>query len=437
MGKKRNKAGEIALTLENVRCFDGAHSVPIRPLTLLVGENSTGKTTVLAAASLAFDQSFPMGSDFNKPPFQLGSFDTVATYKAGRYGRADSFSIGRAGVPRAKMTFKATFVERAGEPVVSSISIADAGKQMEVVIDIRKDAAIASVKCGERTEMEQKFPGELARDLPALFTRLLVSTLEDKGKNECAGRLMRLADALGGYALGPGLGHRGGSPLTAVAMAPIRSKPERTYSEMSSASRPEGGHVPFLLSKLSGGEEAGGDKVDEELASFGNSSGLFEEVKPKRFGRKPSDPFQIQVKAGGPAANLVDVGYGVSQVLPILVDSVTAPRGALVLIQQPEVHLHPRAQAALGSFLVHLAAEEARHLVIETHSDYIIDRVRMEVADGKIAPDDVALLYFEKEHVESSIHRIAIDKLGNLVDAPPTYGNFFLREAAALVTGKR
>ena len=225
--------------------------------------------------------------------------------------------------------------------------------------------------------------------------------------------------------------------MTAVAMAPIRSKPRRTYSEMSSSSQPEGGHVPFLLSKLSGGEEAGGDKVAEEIRDFGGSSGLFEDVTPKRLGRKPSDPFQLLVETGGPAANLVDVGYGVSQVLPVLVDSVTAPRATLVLIQQPEVHLHPRAQAALGSFFVHLAADEGRHLVIETHSDYIIDRVRMEVADGKIAPDDVALLYFEKEHVESTIHRIAIDKLGNLVDAPRSYRSFFLKERTAFITGKR
>ena len=126
-----------------------------------------------------------------------------------------------------------------------------------------------------------------------------------------------------------------------------------------------------------------------------------------------------------------------SQVLPVLVDSVTAPKTALVLIQQPEVHLHPRAQAALGSFFVHLAADEGRHLVVETHSDYIIDRVRMDVAGGKIAPEDVALLYFEKEALESKVYPIHLDKLGNMLDAPRSYRSFFLKEQTAFITGKR
>src|SRR5881396_1662040 len=75
--------------------------------------------------------------------------------------------------------------------------------------------------------------------------------------------------------------------------------------------------------------------------------------------------------------NLVDVGYGVSQALPILVDTLQRPAADEVfLLQQPEVHLHPRAQAELGSFFVSQAGKK-RRFVIETHSDYLVDRVRM------------------------------------------------------------
>lgn len=420
--------------MEDVRCFAGVHTVPIRPLTLLVGENNTGKTTLLAAASLVFDYGFPMRSDFNRTPFQLGSFDTIAAFKGGRLGRADSFSIGRTGVLDAGVTLRATYRERAGEPIVSAIKIVDASEQAEVSIEVDEDKADLCVR--HRGTVEVKESVELPHGVPPDLDYLLWAVASERGK-PLAERVVRMVASV--TLIFPGIGqrwHRRG-PLSAVAMAPIRSKPQRTYSEISSGFRPEGDHVPFLLSKLSGREAADEDGVGNELKAFGGSSGLFEEVTCKRLGKRPSDPFQVLVKATGPPANLVDVGYGVSQVLPILVDSVTAPPGVLVLIQQPEVHLHPRAQAALGSFFVHLAADEGRHLVVETHSDYIIDRVRMDVADGKIAPEDVALLYFEKEHVETTIHRIAIDRLGNLVDAPRTYGDFFLREASALVTGKR
>ena len=436
MAKKPKEPREIKLTLENVRCFAGAHTVPICPLTLLVGENSTGKTTVLAATSLAFDQGFPMRSDFNKPPFQLGSYDTIATYKGGKYGRDKSFSIGRTGVPRAGITVKATYVARAGEPAVSNILIADTNEQAEVVVELAKDEAVVCLRRNGSTEMEETFTGELPPD-PSMFVFYLYMSAREEG-SPIADRLRPMVEAVSPGFTRTGPKDRGSLPSSAMPMAPVRSKPERTYSEMSSIHKPEGDHVPYLLSKLDGGEEADGDEVAEELKAFGSSSGLFEEVTPKRLGsEKPSDPFQIQVKGAGPAANLIDVGYGVSQVLPVLVDSVTAPKTALVLIQQPEVHLHPRAQAALGSFFVHLAADEGRHLVVETHSDYIIDRVRMDVAGGKIAPEDVALLYFEKEALESKVYPIHLDKLGNMLDAPRSYRSFFLKEQTAFITGKR
>ena len=104
------------------------------------------------------------------------------------------------------------------------------------------------------------------------------------------------------------------------------------------------------------------------------------------IGEQDSDPFQLQVRKGakrvkGPFRNLIDVGYGVSQVLPIVTE-LLRPNGAKqFLFQQPEVHLHPSAQASLGSLFCTVAAS-GRQLIVETHSDHLIDRVRMDVRDG-------------------------------------------------------
>ena len=92
----------------------------------------------------------------------------------------------------------------------------------------------------------------------------------------------------------------------------------------------------------------------------------------------------------GPQRNLIDVGYGVSQVLPIVTELLRGNsimelfRGippSIFLLQQPEVHLHPSAQAALGSFFCQVAKPD-HQLVVETHSDHLLDRVRMDVRDG-------------------------------------------------------
>jgi predicted ATPase len=142
-----------------------------------------------------------------------------------------------------------------------------------------------------------------------------------------------------------------------------------------------------------------------------------------------SDPFQILVGDEGPLFTIADVGYGVSQVLPILVEAIRADDRSTFLLQQPEVHLHPRAQAALASLFASLANAEGKCFCVETHSDYILDRVRMDVRDGKgVTADDVIILYFEKGSEGVNIHPIHIDESGNILDPPKGYRSFFMQE---------
>jgi predicted ATPase len=133
-------------------------------------------------------------------------------------------------------------------------------------------------------------------------------------------------------------------------------------------------------------------------------------------------------------ANLADVGYGVSQALPVVVQSVIGPSNGILLLQQPEVHLHPKAQAALGTFFAQLVASQQKQFIIETHSDYLVDRVRQEVAQGTLDPSDVALLFFERGERGSKVVRIEIDRMGNLATAPKKYREFFLKEQMRLLT---
>ena len=101
----------------------------------------------------------------------------------------------------------------------------------------------------------------------------------------------------------------------------------------------------------------------------------------------------------------------------------------MFLLQQPEVHLHPQAQAALGTLFCKVAAG-GRQLLVETHSDNIIDRVRMDVRDQTtgLKPEDVSILYFEPGDLDVKIHSIRLDEMGNVVDAPQGYRQFFTDE---------
>ena len=170
------------------------------------------------------------------------------------------------------------------------------------------------------------------------------------------------------------------------------------------------------------------------LEDYGKASGLFDEISIKRLGNRESEPFQVQVrKSGGkrlkgPWRNLIDVGYGVSQALPVITELLRENAPDTFLLQQPEVHLHPMAQAALGSLFCQVVGPE-RQLIVETHSDHLLDRVRMEVRDGtKLRPDDVSILFFERGDLDVRIHSLRIDEAGNILGAPPSYRSFFMQE---------
>ena len=103
------------------------------------------------------------------------------------------------------------------------------------------------------------------------------------------------------------------------------------------------------------------------------------------------------------------------------------------LLQQPEVHLHPKAQAEFSSLLAQLANTNNQSFIIETHSDYMIDRARIDIRKGHIRPEDVSLIYFEPKGNIAKVHNISFDEMGNLVGVPPHYRDFFLKETDRLM----
>lgn len=218
------------------------------------------------------------------------------------------------------------------------------------------------------------------------------------------------------------------------ASAPVRSRPLRTYDPISPTRDSEGEYIPTLLASIFHSDQKGWVRLKKALESFGSESGLFDEIGIKLLGKTGGSPFQIQVRkfgrrSKGAKRNLLDVGYGVSQALPLLTELLREDAPSMFLLQQPEVHLHPSAQAALGSLFCNLAGPE-RQLIVETHSNYILDRVRMDVRDKKtdLKPEDVSILFFEAGELDVTIHSLRLDGNGNVLDAPPGYGQFFMDE---------
>lgn len=439
------------LIVENVRCFAGRHVAPLAPLTILVGENSSGKSTLIAMARLAWDAMNQRDAivDFNEEPFRLGAFDDIITTNA--LGKADTFTIGfrfptRTADNRRASTVLAddvevlvTFSGRDAQPVIREWTIRCGRYAVTHTATTPGDDQLPSLVIDVPST---KLPVK-ARDFPEARSVMAVCRFWNmfRAQMKVAKKWFdrdpegdRVApedlDALGLILGSIQLALRSGRPY---ASAPIRTKPIRTYDPLTDRPTPEGDHVPMMLAKLMGASPSHPNlqPLLDGLHRFGNSAGLFASIDVRRMGgNEASLPFQIRVGTdAGPKFNLVDVGYGVSQVLPVLVDALMN-RGKMLLLQQPEVHLHPKAQAELGSFLGQLAKEHVQApILIETHSDYLLDRVRMDIRDNRgVTSKDVVILYCTRTAGGASISPIRIDDQGNLVGAPPDYRDFFLAE---------
>ena len=437
------------LILQDVRCFQDEQRGRLRPITLLVGENSTGKTTFLGCYRVLHRMFFRRGIDefldFNEEPFAMGSFRDIVRSRRGPGGRIDEFKIGLRvdQAPDDVMSpydLSVTFHEKGSEPVASSLRF-QFNSEAFLELSPGKDGTIVQIP--DRTEeidvpffQAMFIPNILMDDPNWIQIRLRRSNLEP------------ISDYLHGMFLRQGATKGNRRPTDhrrfavglprlpeMIPVAPLRSKPKRTYDPIRETSSPEGEHVPMLMMRLDRTDTPHWKSLHDALAKFGQDSGLFADIKVKRHGKQMSDPFQLQVKVrSGSHANIMDVGYGVSQSLPILVDVLEGSgRECAFLLQQPEVHLHPRGQAELASLFVQAFKQSGNRFLIETHSDYIIDRVRISVKKGLLKPDDVSVLYFEPKGNAVEIHNMTLDEHGNLLDAPRGYRDFFLKETDRLL----
>jgi predicted ATPase len=119
------------------------------------------------------------------------------------------------------------------------------------------------------------------------------------------------------------------------------------------------------------------------------------------------------------SVNIADVGFGVSQILPILVEGLRMPRNGTLLLEQPEIHLHPNLQMQMADYFISLALSKKR-LIIETHSDHIINRlVRRIVEDTKLNLKDLIGIYFVTASDKGSIiEEVQIDPNSGIVNWP-------------------
>ena len=445
------------ITVKNFRCFREEQTVRLAPLTLLVGENSTGKTSLMAMIRILWEVAYSLeGTDFKRAPYDLGSFDDIIHHRGGRGTKATSFEAGFKSPSRSRSKsyqFEVSFNKQGTVPSPSRMRLSTKEVWIEGGLDNLRSWQLSCGTPNGTWKINNKgneFRSLTADIRPGLrFLLFCFQMIIDPDRKTH----FKSTDVLNGSKLPSDedlnrilqlvYTPRRSSVLfpdepSPYASAPVRSKPHRTYDPAITSRDPEGDYIPMYFADTYSQNKKEWDNLKEALEQFGQTSGLFDEITVKPLGGKGKEggPFQVQIrKAGkktkGPYRNLLDVGYGVSQILPVITELLRQDIPPMVLLQQPEVHLHPSAQAALGSLLCQVTSgRKDLQIVVETHSDNLLDRIRMDIRDQKtsLKPDDVSVLFFEPGDLDVQIHSLRLDKQGNVLDAPPNYRFFFLQE---------
>ena len=216
---------------------------------------------------------------------------------------------------------------------------------------------------------------------------------------------------------------------TLFPMGPFRRPPERLYIFRGTSPQDvgyRGDLLPDLLFR------------DSELVKKANKwlkqLGIDYKLEVKSVGDRSRDLFEVRLidtrreEKKDIDVALPDVGFGISQLLPFIVQSLVS-EGQIISIEQPEVHVHPRLQADLGDLLAE-AIKRNNQFIIETHSEHLILRLQSLVYRGNVKPEDISVIYVSRGTKGAKAERLHIDAEGDFIDEWP--GGFFLERLREL-----
>lgn len=408
-----------AFRLRNFRRFEDTGTLPLPPITLLFGRNSSGKTSLLRALLLMkqfAESTATTDVPLVGPDVDFGSyvdlvhkgelrrdvrlsFDLDLTRQGRRYGGelADKFP---------------GLLQRPTLDISLHWNMRNSRAQFDQI------RIWSKVNDTQQICANRKGPGEFTLDLPSLSKQFRVPgslnlnalrflpietrrTIENPLYQELDYLTFLVANQIQDAA------------RSLVHVGPLRQMPDRAYRVDQAAQAGSVGSVVEILEKQRRAQR----RVSQALSHMGMAKEVaLKRLAPGYVGIVLTDPKTGRVE------NLADVGFGVSQVLPVLVTLATAAPGSTVLIEQPELHLHPDAQGQLADVLFEMSRERHISLLMETHSEHILLRLQRRIAEAEsdLDPENVAAYFVD----DGAVTRAGIDASGRLDNSAMPRGFF-------------
>jgi predicted ATPase len=460
--------------VQDFKAFQDSGPIELKPLTVLAGSNSSGKSSILQALLLL------------KQTAEVSTTARDALNLAGPYVQASSFRDVVFGKPQAKVA-KMTLTVDIRTTMVSSMlarhfpSLRRKSPSQRRVLDSRIElcfrsrsvdpeldpsivvdrfAMTTSVGGEEGPQLRFRFSPQAKRWIPELSGEglRLLPGLENRHLSGVSVRgflpesLTLTPDISEGEALAPRVPLQPvfSNPIRLLErdlrdathyLGPLREEPHRVYLHIGSPSPQVGSKGEFAAQVLWLEKDsevmyrAGSRRRTRNLALLpAVNAALADLGVPHRMDIRSLESLMYQVVSPlGPRKQLTiaDLGFGMSQLLPILVLGLRAEEQSLLIFEQPEIHLHPRVQANLADFFLGQAELNDGTILVETHSEHFINRIRRRVAEDETdsLKDRVSVLFVRpglRSATGAQIETLKVDKYGTIINWPSD----FLPEAA-------
>ncbi len=400
------------LRIKNFKAWDEAHwaeGIPMARITFVLGTNSAGKSSLLQPLRLikqTVDSRDAAAQLVLDAPLDLGPFEELV------HKRSEATHLGL-GI-RFRLGERQVGIDGEFELIAGTTGV----RSLTYTLDQRHVSVTRSGNTAyQLSTPDANHPGWTGVDLT------------DPKKNA-----RQAFKPTRGFELSSDATNALGQPLRSLVMSamddlhtlmdrfhylgPIRRVPDREirWKQQDRTVLGEDGAeaVQVLLSESRRGKEQ--RTILNAVSRWLKHMEVADELVVDRIGR--SMLYEIRIRRGDDSSNIVDVGMGVSQVLPVLVLLHFAPEGSVIMLDEPSVHLHPLAQSRLADAIATVAKERDLQILMETHSEHMFRRVQYLLAAETLKPSDCALYYVERNQPAATLVSLKVDEYGRIKNWP-------------------
>ncbi len=424
--KPKHKPSHItSISVSGFKSLMEKTEIAISPLTILAGSNSSGKSSIMQPLLLlkqTLEASYDPGPLLlTGPNARFSSADQLFSFVSSKR-RASELSI--------KLTFSSNngfasrFVKGKGIDLVETAYLR-AGKDSST---LQKDMT--------SEELLKQIPSELSKITKALSDKSMNWSVF---RNRCFLEARFQHEAFGFSGFGLDSDFCSAEILNVIHLPGLRGNPERSYPVGAIGSKFPGSfevYTASILSQWSGDQPEKLESVNSDLRELG----LTAQVIPR-----PINDTQVELHVSRlpnvykpkDTVNIADVGFGVSQSLPLIVALSAARPGQLLYVEQPEIHLHPRAQWNLASILAK-AVKRGVRVVVETHSNLLILGLQTLVAQKKLSASQTQFHWFTRRETDgvTEVNSVQLDDRGRYGGWPVDFAEVTLAAEDAYLTSQ-